>query len=141
LHGAHPLQSFTWEISPNAKRELDRLGRLLDFRHGGKGFASDEVPGMLEADRAETDAQYERFLLEQFQRKDVRAAASDLLTQNAPPGLLLRLQQPPKTPPEARSLARDVDQATGVPVFDYLAPYFSYRYVNFFELLDPAAAS
>ena len=135
---ADPLQWFTWHFAPKAKQELEHLAHLIDARHGGKGFTADGVAGMRQRDRAETDAQYERFLLEQLQRRKVRTAVSNLLrrSKTAPPGLLLRLQRAPKTGPEARSLARAIDQATGVPVFDYLYPYFCYRYDNFLELVE-----
>lgn len=42
----------------------------------------------------------------------------------------------PKSAADARALARDIDAASGIPIFDYLEPYFSYRYVNFIEVAD-----
>lgn len=135
---ADPLQWFVWRVSPKASSELERLNRLASSKAGGKGFLSDEMASALAADRAETDAQYAQFLFEQFQRKDVRAALTELITgqKRAGPGFLQRLEAPPRTPAEARALARGVDRSSGIPIFDYLSRYFSYRYANFFEAIE-----
>jgi amidohydrolase family protein len=135
---ADPLQAFVWTFSPKAVRELRRLTSLSGVESGAKAFSPELTASAVAADRAETDAQYAQFLLEQFQREDVRAALSTMLStrQNVSVGLLPTLQRAPVTGAEAGALAREVDRATGIPIFDYLKPYFSYRYVNFFEAVE-----
>jgi hypothetical protein len=134
---ARPVQDFVWRFSPTANDELGRLNGLI-----GGGHARELAPEMLataiDHDRAETDEQYGRFLYQELQRKRVRDELAHLVPTHHgdETGLLPRLGRPPSSPDEARALAADFDQASGVPIFDYLKPYFSYRYVNFFEALE-----
>jgi len=135
---ADPLQTFVWAFSPTAEGELKRLNGLTNPKAEGKGFLPENTASALALDNAETDAQYAQFLLEQFQREDVRAALGDILLRGRrdAPALLPRLKQAPRTPTEARALAGDADRAGGIPIFDYLSRYFSYRYANFFAAIE-----
>jgi hypothetical protein len=45
----------------------------------------------------------------------------------------------PRTPLEARSVAAQIDLALGLNIFEYLGRYFSYRYANFYEVVEQYA--
>jgi hypothetical protein len=134
---ASPLQHFVWAFSPKAVDELHHLNSLI-----GVGRPQDLAPATLAAaidhDRAETDEQFAQFLYQQLQRKRVRDDMAKMIPvhHGDETGLRPRLQKAPRSSAEARALTVDFDQALGIPFFDYLKPYFSYRYVNFFEALD-----
>lgn len=137
---AGPLQSFVWAFSPQAGKELHHLNevRARSDSHTLSTFM--DTPGA-QADREETDGQYNEFLRQQFQRVEVRAELSRLLlvsTQSRATALAVSPSTftAPVNGESARLLANQFDEQSGIPFFDYLQPFFSYRYVNFFELIE-----
>ncbi|MGH3430902.1 MAG: hypothetical protein ACRDQZ_25590, partial [Mycobacteriales bacterium] len=132
---AGPLQEFVWHKSPKARDELKRLNSLAAT--SGVGFTAGSLSKSLEEDRAETDAQYAEFLYGEFQKEKVRKELSALLGLKGASqrGLAPKPIKAPASPQDARTLADRVDRA-GIPIFDYLKRYFSYRYANFFEAVD-----
>ncbi len=135
---AEPLQTFVWAVSPQAIPELEHLNGLATAS-GVRSFAETTFAKAFERDRAQTGAQYSEFLRQQFQRDDVRSELSRLVAEQQARGAARGVPRSfgaPRDASSARSLAREVDLASGIPFFDYLEPYFSYRYANFFEAAD-----
>ena len=131
---ADPLQTFVWKYSPKAAHELNRLNKLTTA-NAVHSFSSAPFATALQADRAETAAQYSEFLRQQMQREDVRGEMLRLLRMQ--PLTSTQLPRAFAAPPDAKSaraLARRIDRESGIPIFDYLERYFSYRYVNFCEV-------
>jgi predicted TIM-barrel fold metal-dependent hydrolase len=132
---ADPLQDFVWSVSPKANDELRILNQVVD-KTGARAFSVQEFGSVLQSHRAETQAQYNEFLRQQLRREEVRRELQKMIK----PGknshrTIQELDRVPATGTE-RDLARRVDQYSGIPVFDFLEPFFSYRYSNFFELVE-----
>jgi hypothetical protein len=136
---ADPLQCFVWNNSPKAQDELNKLNQIA-AKSGARAFSEQDFGPALQADRAETQAQYNEFLRQQLTNEKVRQELVKMIRRaknkgRDSQGTIRALRKaPPKKGTDARELARRVDKSSGIPVFDYLEPYFSYRYVNFFDL-------
>ena len=136
---ADPLQDFVWTFTPKAQDELKKLNQIAG-KSGTHVFSEQDFGPALEADRAEARAQYNEFLRQQFRRERVRQELIKMIgrAKNKGPESQRVIQELDKAPPNGteRELARRVDELSGIPVFDYLEPYFSYRYSNFLDLVQ-----
>ena len=136
---ADPLQFFVWHNSPKAQRELERLNQIAG-KSGARSFSEQDFSSALQEDRAETQAQYNEFLRQQLRREKVRQELIEMIRRSKNKGAdaQLTIEALGKAPPTGteRELARSVDRSSGIPVFDYLEPYFSYRYSNFLDLVQ-----
>jgi hypothetical protein len=136
---ADPLQSFVWHNSPKAQDELKRLNEIAG-RSGSRSFSEQDFGPTLQEDRAKTQAQYNEFLRQQLRDERVREELIKMIRRAKKKGADAQrtIQALRKAPPSGteRELARRVDESSGIPVFDYLEPYFSYRYSNFLELVQ-----
>jgi predicted TIM-barrel fold metal-dependent hydrolase len=124
---ADPLQDFVWTFSPKARDELTKLNQIAG-KSGTRGFSEQDFGPALETDRAETQAQYNEFLRQQFRNEKVRQELIKMIRPAKKKGSESQrtIQELEKTPPKGteRELARRVDELSGIPVFDYLEPYF-----------------
>jgi hypothetical protein len=136
---ADPLQSFVWHNSPKAQDELQRLNQVAE-KSGSRSFSEQDFGPALQEDRAKTQAQYNEFLRQQLRDEKVREELIKMIRRAKKKGADAQrtIQALDKAPPSGteRELARHVDESLGIPVFDYLEPYFSYRYSNFLELVQ-----
>lgn len=136
---ADPLQSFVWHNSPKAQDELKRLNQIAG-KSGSRSFSEQDFGPTLQEDRAKTQAQYNEFLRQQLRDEKVREELIKVIRRAKKKGADAQrtIQALGKAPPSGteRELARRVDESSGIPVFDYLEPYFSYRYSNFLELVQ-----
>jgi len=136
---ADPLQFFVWRNSPKAQKELDKLNQIAG-KSGARSFSEQDFGPALQEDRAETQAHYNEFLSQQLKRERVRKELIEIIRRSKNKGAdpHLTIEALGKAPPRGteRELARRFDESSEIPVFDYLEPYFSYRYSNFFELVQ-----
>jgi hypothetical protein len=132
---AEPLQNFVWGVSPTAKKEMRKLNQIAD-QTGARAFSAQEFGSALRSDRAETRAQYNEFLRQQFRREEVRRELIKMIKQRKNDHHTIQELDKIPAPGTERGLAHRVDVSSGIPVFDFLEPFFSYRYSNFFELVE-----
>jgi len=136
---ADPLQDFVWTFAPKARDELERLNQIAG-KSGARAFSEQDFGPALETDRAKTRALYNEFLRQQFKKERVRQELIKMIhrAKNKSSDSRPVIQELERAPPKGteRELANRVDELSGIPVFDYLEPYFSYRYSNFLELVQ-----
>ena len=130
---ADPLQDFVWAFSPTAQRELDALGELAFVAKRAESADAALRQGLTKH-RAETSKQYSEFLLKVMRLPEVRDAMAEVAVSRD-------FQAAPRDPPGARAMAQRFQAQSGTRVFDYLEPFFSYRYSNYYELADTFTCS
>jgi predicted TIM-barrel fold metal-dependent hydrolase len=138
---ADPLQFLVWgDERITAKKELEHLNEIAGK---SEAFSEQDFGTALRLDRAETQAQYNKFLSQQLGRKEVRDELIKMIAKKKGPHYRSTIDALRKAPPEGkeRDLARRVDELSGIYIFDFLERFFSYRYSNFLELVQQFTCS